>query len=104
MAGAKMTKTQFYAAISEGANLDKKQVTAVFDALTNLIKQQLGQGGPGELTIPGLIRLKSKETKATEDREGIDPFTKQKRIIKGKPAARRIRATPIKALKDLLIG
>jgi nucleoid DNA-binding protein len=103
MAGSsKMTKTQFIAAISEGARLDKKQVTAVFDALTSLIKEQLGPNGPGELTIPGLIKLKAKTTPAVPEREGIHPFTKEKTIQKAKPASRKVRATPIKALKDLV--
>lgn len=103
MAGSsKLTKTQFIAAIADGARIDKKQVTAVFDALTNLIKDQLGPEGPGELTIPGLIKLKAKETKATEDGEKPHPITKQMQFVKGKKASRKVRATPIKALKDLV--
>jgi DNA-binding protein HU-beta len=103
MAGAsKMTKTQFITAISEGARLDKKQVTAVFDALTSLIKDQLGPSGPGELTIPGLVKLKAKITPATEDGMKPHPFTKGMKFHKGKPASRKVRATPIKALKDLV--
>jgi len=103
MAGSsKMTKTQFIAAISEGARLDKKQVSAVFDALASLIKEQLGPSGPGELTIPGLIKLKAKSTPALPERETIHPFTKAKRIQPAKPASRKVRATPIKALKDLV--
>lgn len=104
MAASKMTKTQFIAALSEGSGLDKKAVNALLDALTKLVKDQLGASGPGELTIPNLIKLKTKETPATQDREGIDPFTKQKRILKGKPASRKVRATPVKALKDLVGG
>jgi len=103
MAGSsKMTKTQFIAAISEGARLDKKQVTAVFDALASLIKEQLGPSGPGELTIPGLIKLKAKSTPALPERETIHPFTKVKTMQPAKPASRKVRATPIKALKDLV--
>ena len=103
MAGpSKLTKTQFIAAISEGARLDKKQVSAVFDALATLIKDQLGDNGPGELTIPGLIKLKAKSTPATADGERRHPFTKEMVFVKGKPASRKVRATPIKALKDLV--
>jgi DNA-binding protein HU-beta len=103
MAGvSKMTKTQFLAAISEGARLDKKQVSAVFDALSNLIKEQLGPSGPGELTIPGLVKLKAKSMPATADGETKHPFTGQMTFRKGKPASRKVRATPIKALKDLV--
>jgi DNA-binding protein HU-beta len=103
MAGSsKMTKTQFIAAISEGARLDKKQVSAVFDALAGLIKEQLGPSGPGELTIPGLVKLKAKSTPAVPEGEAVNPFTKEKTVRKAKPASRKVRATPIKALKDLV--
>ena len=52
MPGAsKMTKPQFVAAMAERSGLDKRQVTAVFDALGALIKDQLGANGPGELTV-----------------------------------------------------
>jgi hypothetical protein len=39
---------------------------------------------------------------ATKDREGINPFTKEKTIFKGKPASKKVRATALKALKDLI--
>jgi nucleoid DNA-binding protein len=103
MAGSnKLTKAQVIAALAESSGLDKRSVSGVFDALSDLVKKQLGDGGPGEIVIPGLVKLKAKSTPATQDREGIHPFTKQPTIIKGKPASRKIRATPIKALKDLV--
>jgi len=103
MAGvSKMTKTQFINAISEGARLDKKQVSAVFDALTSLIKEQLGPSGPGELTIPGLVKLKAKSTPAQPGGETKNPFTGETKMREPKPASRKVRATPIKALKDLV--
>ncbi len=103
MAGAnKMTKPQFVAAMAEKAGLDKRQVTAVFDALSSLIKEQLGPNGPGELTVLNLLKLKVKVTPATEDRQGVDPFTKQPKLLKGKAASRKVKATAMKGLKDLL--
>ena len=33
---------------------------------------------------------------------GLSPFTKEKTIFKGKPASKKIRATSLKALKDLI--
>ena len=103
MAGAsKMTKTQFMAAMAEKAGLDKRQVNAVFDALSGLIKEQLGPSGPGELTILNLVKLKVKETPATADGEKINPFTKEPMTIEAKPASKKVRATALKALKDLV--
>jgi nucleoid DNA-binding protein len=103
MAGSnKLTKAQIIAALAEGSGLDKKAVNAVLEALSGLIKKELGPQGPGEITIPNLIKLKAKATPATADREGINPFTKQPAVIKGKPASLKVRATPVKALKDML--
>jgi hypothetical protein len=45
--------------------------------------------------------LTAKQTAATKDRPGINPFTKAPAVIKGKPAGLKVRATPVKALKEL---
>ncbi len=103
MAGSnKLTKAQIIATLAQEAGLDKKAVNGVLDALASLIKKELGPQGPGEVTIPNLVKLKAKATPATEDRPGINPFTKQPTVIKGKPASLKVRATPVKALKDML--
>lgn len=102
MAASKLTKAQIIATVAESSGLDKRTVTAVFDSLTDLVKKQLGSGGPGEIVIPNLVKLKAKSTPATQDRPGVNPFTKEPITIKGKPASLKIRATPIKALKDLI--
>jgi len=103
MAGAKrMTKAQVIGELSEMSELDKKSVARVFDKLQELIKKQLGSRGPGEFVIPGLLKLKAVKKPATKDREGINPFTKEKTIFKGKPASKKVRATALKALKDLI--
>src|SRR4051812_45484010 len=98
----KLTKAQVISALAEGTNLDKKTVNNLLDALAQLIKKELSSNGPGEITIPNLVKLKAKQTPATQERQGINPFTKQPTTIKGKPASLKIRATPVKALKDLL--
>jgi len=99
-ASTKLTKAQFLAALAESAGLDKKTASNVLDTLLDLVKKQLGDGGPGEVTVPGLVKLKAKVTPATQDREGVNPFTKEKMTIKGKPASRKIRASVVKPLKD----
>ncbi|HEX7602183.1 MAG TPA: HU family DNA-binding protein [Polyangiaceae bacterium] len=101
MAGKRLTKAQVIAEIADSAELDKKSVNRVFESLTDLIKKQL-KSPNGEFVIPGLIKLKSVKKPATKDRPGINPFTKQPITIKGKPASKKIRATALKALKDLI--
>ena len=102
MSGKRMTKAQVIAEISEFAEVDKKSVIRVFEGLTDLIKKQLGTRGSGEFVVPGLLKLKSVKKPATKDRPGINPFTKLPITIKGKPASKKVRATPLKALKDLI--
>ncbi len=103
MAGSnKLTKSQIIAALAQESGLDKKAVNGVLDALASLIKKELGPQGPGEVTIPNLVKLKAKATPAIEERQGLNPFTKQPTVIKAKPASLKVRATPVKALKDML--
>ncbi len=96
----KMTKAQVITALAEKTGLDKKSVGGVLEAISTLAKQQLSAEGPGEITIPGLVKLKAKVTAATQDRTGTNPFTKQPMTIKGKPASRKVRSSPVKALKE----
>jgi nucleoid DNA-binding protein len=102
MAGKRLTKSQVIAELADITELDKKSINKVFDGLTELIKKQLGPRGPGEFVIPGLLKLRAVKKPATKDRPGINPFTKQPIIIKGKPASKKIRATALKSLKDLV--
>ena len=46
------TKTQILANIAEETELSKKDVAAVFDALTGEIANALAKGGPGQFAIP----------------------------------------------------
>ena len=101
MSAKRLTKAQVIAEIAEASELDKKSVGRVFDGLTELIKKELRKPS-GEFVIPGLLKLKAVKKPATKDRPGINPFTKQPITIKGKPASKKIRATALKALKDLI--
>jgi nucleoid DNA-binding protein len=107
MAGAKdkkkrLTKAQVITEIAEFSELDKKSVTRVFDGLTEVIKKQLSSRGPGEFVIPGLIKLKVRTKKAIPAGERFDPFTKQMRHFPAKPASKQVKASALKALKDLV--
>jgi nucleoid DNA-binding protein len=103
MAQAKrMTKAQIVGEISDKTGLTKKEVNAVFEGLRDLIKRELGRRGPGEFVIPDLLKLKIRTIPARKERKGIDPFTKQERMFPAKPAQKKVRATALKKLKDLV--
>ena len=86
-----MSKSEFMAAIADKTGLTKKQVGEALEAMNNVIIQQLGKKGPGEVTIPGLLKLNVAIRPAVPARDGVNPFTKQPTVFK---------ARPVKALKD----
>jgi nucleoid DNA-binding protein len=96
------TKSQVLAAIAEETGLTRKQVASVFDAMHGLIKRNLGSGGPGVFTIPGMLKLKVVHKPATQARKGINPFTGEETIFKAKPARNVVKASPLKGLKDMV--
>ncbi|MFN8596075.1 MAG: HU family DNA-binding protein [Anaerolineae bacterium] len=103
MAGKRMTKSEFIGAIAKQSGLEKKQVTAALNALNVVVVKQLSKG-PGEVVLPGLLKLVTVKKPATKAREGINPFTGQPTIFKAKPATKVVKARPIKALKDAVVG
>jgi len=98
----RMSKTQLIAELAEKTGLEKKQVVGVFDQLMQVVERELGKDGPGEITLPDLVKLKVKIVPGRAEHVGIDPFTKQERTFPAKGESRKVRATPAKRLKDLL--
>jgi nucleoid DNA-binding protein len=97
-----MNKSQFVSALAEKSGLDKKQATAALDTLNAMVAQQLGKQGPGEVLIPGLLKLNIVDKPATPKHEGVNPFTKEPMTYKAKPARKVIRVRTLKALKDAI--
>src|SRR5439155_23427256 len=79
------TKTATYQKLADATSLTKKQVAGFFEALSNMIKQELGKKGPGVVTIPGLLKIKRVEKPATKARQGRNPQTGEPMMIKAKP-------------------
>ena len=102
MAGKRLTKAQVIGEIAGSTDLDKKSVNRVFESRSDLIRQQLSARGPGEVVIPNLVQLRVVKKPATKERQGINPFTKEPITIPAKPASKKVRATALKALKDLV--
>jgi len=98
MAGKRMSKTEFVEAIASQSGLEKKQVNAVLDALNDVVYKELK--AENEVVLPGLLKLTSVTKPAVPEREGINPFTKEKTMFKAKPARKVIKPRPLKALKD----
>ena len=97
-----MTKTEIIASLSETTDLTKQQVAKLFDELAVLIKNNLGEQGPGIFDIPGLLKIKVVRKPATPEHKGINPFTKEETIFKAKPAKNVVKLVPLKGLKDMV--
>ena len=95
------TKTEVYGNIALETDLTKKQVAAVFDALADEIRKNVGRNGPKQFTIPGLCKIVIQHKPATKARKGINPFTKEETMFKAKPARNVIKIRPLKNLKDM---
>ncbi len=102
MPGKRMSKSQFVATLAEKSGITKKQAAAALNSMNEMVVHQLGKHGPGEVLIPGLLKLNVVIKPATPEREGINPFTKERTIFKAKPARKVVKARPVKALKDAI--
>ena len=105
MAAAKkpLTKTEILAVIAADTDLTKKQVAAVFDSLSGVIKKSLGRSGAGAITIPGLLKIQKQKVPARTARKGVpNPFKPGELMdVKAKPASTKVKVRALKALKDM---
>lgn len=96
-----MTKSTMMGTIAEETGLAKKDVSAVFDSLSNIINGHIKKGGAGTCTVPGLMKIKTVRKPATKARKGTNPFTGEEMMFKAKPARTVVKVLPLKALKDM---
>lgn len=100
MPDKRMSKSQFVITLAEKSGLNKKQASSALDALNEMIVEQLSKRGPGEVLIPGLLKLNVVDKPATRQHEGVNPFTKEPMTYKAKPAHKVIKVRLLKTLKD----
>lgn len=102
MSSKSMSKSEFVAALAEKTGLSKKQAAETLEAINALVAHQLGTKGPGEVILPGLLKLSVVTKPATPEHEGINPFTKAPTVFKAKPARKVVKVRPLKSLKDAI--
>ena len=86
---------------SVGEELSRKQVKLVVETLMEVGHKELKKNGI--FVLPGFAKFVVVKKPARPAREGIDPFTKQKRMFAAKPASKGVRARPVKAIKDAVM-
>jgi nucleoid DNA-binding protein len=96
-----MRKSEIFSKIAEDTDLTRKQVSAVFDSLAELMNRHLKKRAAGEFTVPGLMKLKVTRKPATKARKGINPFTGEETVFKAKPARNVVKVRPLKKVKEM---
>ena len=96
------SKSEVLNNLAAATGLARKQVAAVLDALTADIAKALGKRGGGVYQIPGLCKIIRKLNPAKPAREGINPATGEKIMIKAKPATTTVKVRALKNLKEMV--
>ncbi|MBL3528316.1 MAG: HU family DNA-binding protein [gamma proteobacterium endosymbiont of Lamellibrachia anaximandri] len=97
----KQTKTQIITSIAEDTGLTRKEVAAVFGAMSSLLTRHLQRRGSGEFTIPDTgVKVRRVVKPRTKARMGRNPATGESIKIAAKPARKIVRLTALKALKE----
>jgi nucleoid DNA-binding protein len=96
------TKSEVYSALAESTGMTRKDIAGVFEAMSGLIKKDLGKRGPGIFTVPGLMKIRRVHKPATKARKGINPFTGEEIMISAKPARSVVKVTALKNLKQMV--
>jgi nucleoid DNA-binding protein len=99
---APMTKAQLLNALSDRTGLAKKDVTAVVGELQSVIEGHLAKKGPGQFTLPGLLKIARVKKPATKARVGRNPRTGEPMEISAKPARTTVRVRVLKGLKGMI--
>lgn len=96
------TKGQLFTMLAGRTGLQRKEVSAVFDELKSIIAAHVKKQGPGQFTLPGLVKLTVIHKPATKARKGINPFTGEEMMFKAKPARNVVKARTLKQLKSMV--
>ena len=96
------TKSELFSEISTKTELSRKQVAAVFEQMSDLIRKDLKS--KGIFTVPGLMKIKRITKPARPARKGVpNPFKPGELMdVAAKPARKVVKVQPLKALKTMV--
>lgn len=99
----KMSKAAILSHLAGETGLTRAQVESVMDGLEVLIQRHIKKRSVGEFSLPGLLKIRSVKKPATKKRMGRNPKTGEQIEIPAKPAENRVRITPLKRIKDMVL-
>jgi nucleoid DNA-binding protein len=97
-----LTKMQIYNNLAEATGLNKKQVSALFDALKIEVGKAISKKGAGQFTIPDLCKIVCVQKKALPKRQVRNPATGEMIWADPKPASTTVKVRALKKLKDMV--
>jgi hypothetical protein len=73
------------------------------EELEGIIDRHIKKRGPGEFSLPGLLKIKTVKKPAQRARTGVpNPFKPGETMdVPAKPASVRVKVTPLKKLKEM---
>lgn len=92
------TKGEILTSIAEETGLAKKQVSAVMESLTTMMKNDVSKSGT--FVLSGILKATVVRKSATKARKGINPFTGEETMFKAKPARNVVKIRALKGLKE----
>lgn len=92
-----ISKPQFIDLVASHVGITKADAAKFIDGYEAVVVASLK--AHGEVTLPGLVKILTKEMPATAERQKLNPFTKQMVTVKPKPAFRKVRAKVLTSLK-----
>ena len=98
------TKSQLFGDISEATELTRREVASVFDAMSIIMKKDLGRRGPGAFTVPGLMKVQKVHKPRRPARKDVpNPFRPGELMdVAARPARNIVKVRPLKNLKDMV--
>ena len=97
------TKTEVFQNIASATDLSKKQVAAVFEALTTEIRKSLGARGAGVFTLAGLLKIERKKVPARPAQKDVrNPFTGELQDRPAKPGYCKPKVRALRGLKEMV--
>lgn len=97
----RQTKNEIIGAIAEETGLSRREVTAVFSSLGDLVERHMKRRGSGEFTIPDTgVRIRRVRKPPRKARRGRNPATGETIRIPAKPAGASVKLTALKPLRD----
>lgn len=101
-----LTRSEFERLVALQSNKFKKDVSLILDAYYSVLREALLMGY--EVTIPGIGVFSNAQVDAKPAREGINPFTKEYRVLPAQEAFNRptfrFRPALKKDMKELTLG